>query len=435
MTRWLTAIVAVLVVIAAGYLVFLNAAPVVVRLTPERTASAPLAVALLVAFAAGGVVVALVATARASARGLRQWRQRRRTRRESRRRESTARAQALVWTGDYPQARAELLRGGEELPTDPARLVLLAETYLHEQEPAAARALLERGLARGMHDARLVDLLAEACERMGDLHAAVAALERARLADPSSPRVARRLRDVYVRQSRASDALALQGEIVLGVRSPTALAAEERTLRALRYEAALLEPDPARAARGVMSIARADPDFVPAWVSAGDLYLRAGRRFRARRAWERGARRRPAAVLLERIERLNATDGQARRTDRLYALLARLHPHDPVLPLLHARALVAANRLADAAAILKRLPEPDADRAAAHVLWAEVHRHQGNHEDATHEYAKALGQALGLAPPYRCTACARATPDWTARCPHCGQWDTLRAAIEAEPAV
>jgi len=65
MTRWLTAIVAVLVVIAAGYLVFLNAAPVVVRLTPERTASAPLAVALLVAFAAGGVVVALVATARA----------------------------------------------------------------------------------------------------------------------------------------------------------------------------------------------------------------------------------------------------------------------------------------------------------------------------------------------------------------------------------
>lgn len=430
MTRWLTAIVAVLLVLAGGYLVFLNSEPVVVRLTPTRTASGPLAGALIIAFTAGAVVVALLWITRAGARGVRNFRTRRRMRREARRAESTARAHALVQTGEYQQARVELLRDGEEIPTDPARLVLLAETFLQEGEPAAGRALLERGLSRGLQDPRLMDLLADACERTGDVHAATTTIERARLAEPTSLRLSRRLRDLYVRHGRAADALALQGEIVLAVRAPAALASEERVLRALRYEVALTEPDPTRAARTLAAIAREDPDFLPASVSAGDAYLKAGRRFRARRAWERGARRRPAVVLLERLERLNADDGQPRRTERLYLALERLHPGVVVVPLLHARALIDAAQYGAAAAILRGLPAAEADRPAAQRLWGEFHRRQGQHEDAAAAFARAVGAGVGLGTPYRCTSCGTAASQWAAHCERCRRWDTLRTEVE-----
>src|SRR5205814_10710436 len=94
-------------------------------------------------------------------------------------------------------------------------------------------------------------------------------LERARRARPGSPRLARRLRDVYAASGRWTDAAALQGEIVLRIHDAPTLAAEEQAMRGLRYQAALAETDPGRAARLLVGLAREDTGFVPAWVSAG----------------------------------------------------------------------------------------------------------------------------------------------------------------------
>src|SRR6185369_15573113 len=105
---------------------------VTVRLTPAWTVDAPLAGALLVAFATGALLVGFIAAARASARGWRTWRTARRTAREAKRAQATAHAQRLVWAGDYAQARAELLRVENSAPTEAQRATLLAETYLHE---------------------------------------------------------------------------------------------------------------------------------------------------------------------------------------------------------------------------------------------------------------------------------------------------------------
>src|SRR5207245_9854390 len=115
-----------------------------------------------------------------------------------------------------------------------------------------------------------------------------------RAARPRSPRVAGGRPAVHEAAGRWSEARVVQGEILLRIHDATTLAREERVLRGLRYQAALAEPEPRRAARLLVAIAREDPSFVPAWVSAGDLFERAGRRFTARRGWQRGARRRPA---------------------------------------------------------------------------------------------------------------------------------------------
>jgi tetratricopeptide (TPR) repeat protein len=394
---------------------------------------APLAGALLSAFAAGALVMTLAASVWAGARGWRRWRGERRTRREAARAAVTARAQHLVWAGDYGQARNELLRAERGAPPDVGRTVLLAETHLHEGDPAGARKIVEESLVHVGLEPRLLDLLADAAERMRDLRGAADALERARRVLPQSPRLARRLRDVYAAAGRFPEALALQAEILLGVHDAATLAAEEQVMRGLRYEAALVEPDARQAARLLAALGREEPSFVPAWVSAGDRFAQAGRRLAARRVWERGARHVPAAVLLERLERLAASEGKPERMTRFYRRLVRRHPQAPAVRFLGARHLLAQGALGAAEEALSSFPPEIAGHPLSHALWAELHRRRGNHSVAADSFARAFGTELGLAAPFRCAVCRRETPGWAGRCQECGRWGTARAAADRAP--
>jgi tetratricopeptide (TPR) repeat protein len=430
MTRWLVAFsLAALLTVAAGYLILLNSQPVTVQHLPGHSITAPLATVLLAAFAAGAILVALIASLRAIVRGWRAWQRRRHGRREARHAAATARAQDLVWKGDYAQARAEILRAEGDVPGEMPRLVLLAETHLHEGDPAAARRILEHGIVHIGPDPRLLDLLAEAAERTGDLRAAASALERARQLLPDSPRLARHLRDVYVAAGRWTEALEVQSHFLLGIRSAEALAVERATLRGLRYQGALAEAEPRRAVRLLAALAREYPDFLPAWVSAGDMLATSGRRTAARRLWERGARHRASTVLLERVAQLNQGDGKPERTLRLCGRLARRHPESIGLALFTARLHVQQGALDEAAAVLDGLPAAVKDQPLVEALWGEIHRRRGNHDLAVESLASAC-RADRVTAPFRCGDCRRPAALWKARCDGCGRWGTL--ASEAD---
>jgi thioredoxin-like negative regulator of GroEL len=429
MRYWLTAIVAAALTIAGGWFVLLNQAEVFVRIAPARSVAAPLGASLLAAFLAGAAAVGLLAAGGALARAGRTWGARRRTRRDARGHATTARAQDLLWTGETSAARAALLRAQEHPASEASRLALLMETHLQEGDPGAARDVLERASPATAGDPRLLDLLARAAEELGNRPAAIDALERAYRAAPGSPRLAARLRDQYAADARWSEATALQAEVLLRVRAPTRLAAERETLVGLRYQASLDEEDPLRAARQLRGLAREAPDFVPAWVSAGERYAQAGRAAAARRAWVRGVRRRPAAVLLERIAAHDAAAGQPKRTARLLRALLRRHPGDPALALRLARHLLAHGDLDGAAAVLDGLPET-AD-PTAQALRAELARARGDVRSAADGFARALGPDLALDEPWQCIACQACAERWDARCAACGRWDTLRGRAEA----
>jgi len=96
--RWLIGIAALLVLVAVGWVAVFNAEPIVLHLGPTRTHTLPLAQALLVAFAAGAIVVGLVAGMQAGARSVRRWQARRRARHQTEKARAVAHARDLVWT-------------------------------------------------------------------------------------------------------------------------------------------------------------------------------------------------------------------------------------------------------------------------------------------------------------------------------------------------
>jgi len=258
----------------------------------------------------------------------------------------------------------------------------------------------------------------------GDVAAAIDAAERALRKRGESPWLLRRLRDLYARAERWSEALDATERLVVRLRTPALLEEELGALRALRHQVALGEPDARAAARSLLALAREDPGFVAASVSAGDRLLEAGRPMRARRAWVRGTKHRPAPILLARLEAHDAGEGRPGRTTRLYRRLRRRHPDDPTLGLLFARHLLRMHALDEARALL----ETPVASPVAEVLRGELARQRGSFEEAAVALVHALGPDLGLTASWRCAACDAEAPSWSVRCGRCQRWNALAAA-------
>jgi tetratricopeptide (TPR) repeat protein len=390
MGRWLAAIVLLAGALAAGGIAFLNGGdPLPIRITPARTIALPLGTALALAFATGAALIAFLALGGAVAR----------TFRRSRRRRKTARERAAL---------------------DRARV--RAETLLVQGDADAARTRLTDALAGHGGDERLLELLAGASERSGDVPGAIAAMEDALARQPESPLLARRLRSLYASAGRWDDALALEERVLRTIRSPAATAAEAETLRGLRLEAAAADPDATRRRRRLLTLAREHPGFVAAWVGAGDALRDGGHPIRARRVYERGARARPAVVLLERLAALDAAQGHPERTTKTLERLRRHHPADPSLLGELVRGHLRANALDRAEAALAEWPADGPVVSSIEALRGECSRRQARLEQAAVHFARAA--EAWLAPSaFACGHCGQRLPAWQPRCPRCGRWD------------
>jgi tetratricopeptide (TPR) repeat protein len=393
MSRWLVAVVVLVGALAVGGLAFLNGGtPVAIRLTTSRAVTLPLGTALGIAFGAGAALIALLALGVAAGRAWRAWRTR---------------------------------RSGERTAARLARERTAAETLLASGETDAARARLAEAVTAHGADERLLELLAGAAERSGDVAGAIAAVEEARRRTPRSPLLARRLVSLYATAGRWEDALALETEALLELRSPAALADEAALLSGLRYEAALADPDRPRGLRRLAALTREHPEFVPAWVALGDRLRETGRLFRARRAYERGARVRPAAILLDRLAAIHAESGRPDRARSAVARVCARHPDDQEGLVYLAGAYLRDGALADAEAILARWPPDRESPPAIEALRGELCRRSGASEEALLHFARAAAEHLAPARAQRCRACGAGATSWAARCVRCGRWDTI----------
>jgi predicted Zn-dependent protease len=400
MNRWLAATVVLAVALAVGAIAFLNGGdPQPVHLTPSHIVELPLGTALALAFAAGAAVIALMAAASAGGRAWRRWRQRR---------VQTRRRAALT------------------------RERLHAETLLVAGDADGARTRLTEAVTTHGDDERLLELLAGASEQSGDVAGAIAAIENARTRLPASPLLRRRLCALYATAGRWDDALALETELVRSL-GGAAAAAEAPTLCGIRFEAAVADPEPSRVLRRLLALAREHPGFVTAWVAAGDRLRAAGRRLRARRAYERGARVRPALVLLERGAELDAAERHPERTVRTLRRLRRTHPHDASVVIALVRQHLRTEALDAAEAVLASWPEGAPIVPAIEALRGECCRRRAQIEQAVIHLARAVETQLDSR-AYRCRACGEPASAWRARCTRCGRWDTVGSESEAHDA-
>ena len=415
--------------IGVGWLLHLNPESITVRFSETNQWTGPLPIVLLSAFLAGAAVTFVGSLIRASQTAVSGWRAERLARRQRRQQVRKEQGQSFAWLGETDKARTSLAKALRDGPDDLAAFLMFARTYLDEGDFRGARTVLEEGLDRRGPDPKLLLFLAEAQRGGGDTSAAIETLERARRADPASPRVLTALRDAYTASGRWRDAGRVQEALLLVVHDAGVRAESERTLVGMRYQSALEIADPAARIAELRALLRAHPTFEPAAVSLGDALLAADQPRQVERVWRRAIIRGARGGALERLERLLAGGPRARRLDVFTRRLLRRRPDDGTARLFRARQLIRAGQLDEAAAELTRIGPPWNALAGYHGLLAELHVRRGAQEDAVRAFRHALAaSALG---GFRCLVCGTETDERRGYCEGCQSWDSYRSTYDA----
>lgn len=415
--------------IGVGYLLHLNPDSVTVRFSSTNEWQGPLPLVLLSAFLAGAAVTFAISLIRASQAAVTGWRAERVVRRKHRQQVRKDQGLSFAWLGELDKARTTLAKALRDGPDDLAAFLMFARTYLEESDFRRARTVLEEGLDRRGPDPNLLLFLAEAQRGGGDAAAAIETLERARRADPASPRVLTALRDAFTATGRWRDAGRVQEALLLVAHAPSVRAENERTLVGMRYQSALEIADTGARITELRGLLRAHPDFEPAAVSLGDALLAADQPRQAERVWRRAVARGARGGAFERLERLLAGGPRARRLDVFTRRLLRRRPEDGSARLFRARQLIRGGQLDEAAAELTRIGPPWNALAGYHALLAELHVRRGAHDDAVRAFRHALAAcALGV---FRCQVCGAEAEEWRGYCESCRSWDSYRSIYDA----
>jgi tetratricopeptide (TPR) repeat protein len=408
----------------SAYLFIHNGHSVELRLAENWMVQAPLAAQLMGAFLIGALGVFTFIGVRDSGRAFGRWRRGRVQKKDEHVGALLVEGRRLLWRGEPERGRAILQRAWKTRQTREG-LLSLVQACLAADNAGEARRAIESAHEPLADDPEVLCTLADVCRHVGDHSGAISALERARARHPRAERILLGLRDLYLDAQRWSEAAALQSAWL--ALHPRVTAPGEHTLLAgTRYEAAMLVPGPTARLQALEDVFAHAPRFVPAAVSIGDELAAGGRLEEALRRWESTLRLQPRTVLVERI-RTHAQDKAAR--DRLRNVLRKLraeHIEDDAIHYHVAQLWLDDGRADHALSEIDALSQRFRAAPAFHLALARLNELRGQLEDAIREY-RASSQGLIA---HTCNVCQRAEPEWRARCPRCGRWDSLRAAVE-----
>jgi tetratricopeptide (TPR) repeat protein len=413
-------------VCGVAYLSWLNPTAVALNFSPTRTITAPLAVLIVFAFAAGALLIGIMAAIQAGRRAVTAWRYGRRQRRGERIDAWTAQGRHLLRDGEQQQGRAVLQKAWRRQPEEAGALLALVESLCDTGEWRQATVLLEDSTRRHHTDPDILLALAETHRRAGNAAAAIEVLERVRALHPRWPRALAALRDRYVEAARWSDAATVQDALMVELRDADTIARQGDVLTTLRYRAAAEVTDPNARVEALEALADRHGAVLPILIGLGDSLAAADQPAEASVVWERALRTTPRTVAVDRLVGI-ATDRSHR--ERVRMLLRRLRTDQVRLDnirLLVAEILLADGQVDEAAQHLDAIQAPTEAPALLHTLWGDVYRRRGLLEQA----AAAYGRGDSRARRYSCRQCARTEPLWQAVCPTCGEWDSYRASVE-----
>lgn len=407
------------------YISVLNPEDLQFQIYPGVNLRASLALLMLLAFLAGGLIVAFTDALRDLKRTLEL--------------KGFKRRQKALWEyledaeeersrGDLVAAEEELKRAIKLLPGKPLLYLKLAEVYRAqgklEEALRAVRAARTKGIL-------LQGLFAEAriLLDMGRKEEGERVLIELLKVHPQNAQALRILRDLKMKEGSWGEALEFHERLLKS--SPES---DGELLVALRYERAktLGKSDGKEALKELKRLSKAHPLFVPARVLWGDVLLERGRTKAALEVFKKAFRDTKNPVFLQRMEDLYLREGNPRGAVHMYLEVLSDSPDDPIARLLYARLCL---RLGMPEETLSRLSE--GEHQLSHFplffhLKARAHMEREEWQQAVEALQKAM--ALEGREPvitYRCEACGHLEPEWVDRCPSCLKWGTFNASLSS----
>jgi tetratricopeptide (TPR) repeat protein len=344
-------------------------------------------------------------------------------------------------SGDLKKARTLLQKALERDPKRVETYIALANLNSQEGNPAEGLGQLRKARELDPQSREVLFKTAALQEELGQDQGAIATYQELVGLERDNRKALRSLRDLYVKHLRWKDALEAQRLIFKAGPDTTRLAEEKEKLLFLRYEAARLalqEGATDLAKSEFKDLIRQMPDFTPAWVSLGDVYVALQRGEEAIKTWQDGYLAQGKSVFLSRLEDYFMTREDPSSLLSFYRSILLERSHDLMARLFYGKLCLRLEMVEEALDQFQAIEGSGLETRQVHLLLAETHRRRNRLSDAITEYQKALGIGQRLTLSYTCDACHNLVPEWDSRCPACGQWGTIslvdrKALLAARP--
>jgi HemY protein len=348
-----------------------------------------------------------------------------------------------VAAGDAAEAKRQARAAYGLLKDPPITLLLAAQAaQLNGDDTAAHRyftAMLDRPETRFLG---LRGLLNQALGRNDD-SAALDLARRAHRERPDALWPAQALIDLQVRTAHWEGAADTINQAVKQklIEPPVA----KRRLAALFTEDAkgLAFDDPERALQLLREALRRRPGFVPAIQIEAEILVRRGKSKEARRLIEQAwaaVTPGPHPLLAAAYAAIESGETPLARARR-FEMLAQKAPGHRESQLAIAETALAAGLWGPARQALEAVAREEEKSAPARAPTARVCRLMAALESGEHGDGNAVRRWLAAAasaapdPGWVCAGCGTASPEWQARCPHCGAFDALDWRAAPPPPV
>lgn len=423
--RYIVAIFVIAAIVIIAYFSSLNPDSVTVNLSSTASYSVSMVGFFLFSFALGAFIVILFTLLRDARTIFKDWRSRQRERIDARVQEIFSKGLYAYLSGKYDQAISffrDILRIE---PNHFHTLLRIGDVYLQERNYSEAIRYHKR--ARKLDEKSLEAPFALANDYVlsGSYEEAAAVLQEIVKKDSSNVEALIRLRDVYIKMGRWDGAHEIQGRVVKHRKDKLE---DMKLLMGLRYEFAKLLFNRGERDKGeklLKAITRADKDFIPAYVTLGDMLVESGEGPEAADLWEKGYYLNYNEILLHKLEDFYLRQGEPEKIIWIYKKAISLYPDNTALRFYLGKLYYRLEMLDEAYEILSELEGIESAMPELYKLLGNIYERKEEYGMALAEFKKALGLRKRVMVPYYCPLCDYHTYEWSGRCSRCGEWNTF----------
>ena len=388
----------------------------------------PVIAVIFISAAAGIISMFLIAVLRDARRHIDNWHIQRKRKKEAKVLDSFSKGMEAFFAARYEEA-AELFTGVlEHDHTSFYTLLRMGDISFYDKDFVKAEEYYEKAREVKPKSIEVMLSLARTAETQHHWPEAIGYLDTILDIDSDNVMVLCKKRDIYERNREWEEILDTQQKILKCKLTPQREKEENRKLLGYKYELGRYYIESGttdKAVKILKSVIKSDNNFIAAYISLADAYLKDGESKEAQDVLMQGYEETLSLVLLVRLEDHFIDEGEPGTIIDIYQKAIQKNQRDLRLQFFLAKLYYRLEMIDYAMETIDTIDVTAFDYPDLHKLLGNIYERRSEYRKAANEFKKSLSVDKQLLIPYCCSDCNYISHDWSGRCPECRNWNTF----------
>ncbi len=314
-------------------------------------------------------------------------------------------------------------------PNNLGAYLLLAKIYKHKGKIKEAENALNKALEIEKENITALNEAGNLYKLNKDYDKAIFYLNKALEYSPDNLYAITQLKDIFIKKEEWKNAYRMSKLFLSQSKDKEFNKKEEQVMLGLKYEFGkfLLESenDTERSVKRFNQVLSQNKNFVPAYISLGDAFIKKGKINEAFELWEKAFLKTGNLALIIKIEDISIKTNHPENIIRFYQELIYDNPEKWEYRLFLGKLYIRLEMIDEAISNLSLIPSSVFKDNSLNMLLAECYFKRGKYNDASVNFRKALKSRYPVKLPFVCSNCGFVSYNYSSICPSCNLWNTF----------